>query len=188
LILSIISRDASTVRLPAYSFFRPYHLQSVLFARLRPLRSCWTPLLWSISKNIIPAARRLGPCTSLDSSGHVPGALANRPKPCLGCFVYHTGAKPTTSSRARLLGARLQANHHRAYFLRSDFDPPCSCLDFCLFGVSLVSEPDILLLAWECWNLSRCRCAGAHERGLSWRRKRRGVSCRSMRDLVLARA
>lgn len=102
--------DASTVRLPAFVLL-VLSFHSALFARFRRCVSCWTLLVFLPRASFPPLAVLALAPTSL--SGHVPGALANRPKPCLGCFVYSTGQKPTTSSRARLLGAVLQATDHR---------------------------------------------------------------------------
>ena len=99
------------------------------FRPLRPLRLCWTHLV--SSKNIIPAPRRLGP----QSSGHVPGALANRPKPCLGCFVYLHGGK--SQPHLHVPGFSAQGCRRTTTgltFLWSDYGPLCSCLDFCLFA------------------------------------------------------
>lgn len=107
------------VRLPAFVLL-VLSFHSALFARFRRCtRFCWTPLV--ISKSIIAAPRRLGPCTKQ--------SFWTRTGWCLGCLVYLTGQKPTTSSRARLLGAKLQAtDHYWAYIIWSDHDPPSLAL------------------------------------------------------------
>ena len=89
MILFIISRDASTVRLPAFVLLDPF----ISFCLSRP-PSPAAFLLPDTSGLFQEHHSRRSPSWPLhQSSGHVPGALANRPKPCLGCFVYHTGPK-----------------------------------------------------------------------------------------------